>query len=146
VRPGTGFGAGPAIDAWPLFLLLSVGGLAVFLLLSVGDSREALVDGGAWVGLADAIRLVRAELLTAMGEGHDEALRFGLGPVEMEFLVEIRRERSVEGGLRAWVISGAGHAGSVAGASHRIKIVLDPEDVEGQRARISSRDGRIPPP
>jgi len=49
------------------------------------------VADSAGVGLADAVRALRAELTSAMAEGADQALRFELGPVEMEFLLEVNR-------------------------------------------------------
>jgi len=43
-----------------------------------------------WVGLAEAIRALREELTTAIETAKGEVLRFGLGPVEMEFLLEVK--------------------------------------------------------
>lgn len=80
-----------------------------------------------WVGLADAIRALRAELTTAMAEGTGEALRFELGPVEMEFLLEVGREAGGEAGVKFWVISLGGKGGVSSGSTHRVTLSLTPK-------------------
>src|SRR5512135_1769855 len=82
-----------------------------------------------WVGLADAIRALRAELTTAMAEGDGESLRFELGPVEMEFLLEVRREGGVDAGVRFWVISLGGEGSVASGSTHRVTLSLTPKDL-----------------
>lgn len=62
-------------------------------------SLGGIVDG-AWVGLAEAVQQLRAELEIAMAEGAEKQLRFELGPIEMEFQVDLRRIGGAEGGLR----------------------------------------------
>ena len=85
----------------------------------------------AEVGLADAVRALRAELTSAMAEGADQALRFELGPVEMEFLLEVNREAGGQGGVRFWVVS-LGGSGSVArGSTHRVTLQLVPRTSSG---------------
>jgi hypothetical protein len=55
-----------------------------------------------------------------------QTLRFELGPVEVEFLVQVQNQASVDGGIRFWVVS-VGGSGSVASQStHRIKLLLTP--------------------
>jgi hypothetical protein len=51
------------------------------------------------VGLAEAVRQPRAELTEAMAEGEGKDVQFELGPVEMEFLVDVRREGGAEAGV-----------------------------------------------
>jgi hypothetical protein len=100
-----------------------------------------------WVGLADAIAALRRELTTATTAGKDSDLRFGLGPVEMEFLLEIKREgggdAQEEGsaaGVRLGVIT-IGKTDSLAhGSTHRVKLSLQPQDRRGRRAEISDTE------
>lgn len=80
-----------------------------------------------WVGLADAVRALRAELTAALVEGQDETLRFELGPVEMEFLLEIRKEAGGDAGVRFWVVSLGGKGAVSTGSTHRVKLVLTPK-------------------
>lgn len=44
------------------------------------------------VELSDMIRQLRRELNAAMSDGRDEAVRFELGPVEIEATVTVDRE------------------------------------------------------
>jgi|1186.fasta_scaffold492652_2 hypothetical protein len=90
-----------------------------------------------WVGLADAIRALRSELTTAMTEGADQALRFELGPVEMEFLLEVQKEAGGEAGVRFWVISLGGKGSVSSGSTHRVTLALTPRTREGGTPKIS---------
>ena len=93
-----------------------------------------------WVGLADAIAALRRELTAAMAAGKDSALRFGLGPVEMEFLLDITREGGGEAGVRFWVVT-VGAKGSIASAStHRVKLSLQPQDRHGRQLDIADTE------
>lgn len=78
------------------------------------------------IGLAEAVRSVRAELVAAMREGQDADLRFRTGPVELEFTVEAGRETSGGGGVRWWVVSAEGKVASESRTTHRIKVSLTP--------------------
>src|SRR4051795_6962283 len=89
-----------------------------------------------WVGLADAIRALRSELTTAMTEGADQALRFELGPVEMEFLLEVQREAGGEAGVRFWVVSLGGKGSVASGSTHRVRLSLTPKDRSGRSPRV----------
>jgi hypothetical protein len=89
----------------------------------------------AWVGLADAVRALRAELTTAMTEGRDGTLRFELGPVEMEFLLEVRREGGGEAGVKFWVVSLGGKGSASRGSTHRVTLSLTPR-VDGRPPEI----------
>ena len=90
-----------------------------------------------WVGLADAIRALRRELTTAMTAGQGEAIRFELGPVEMEFLLEVRKESEGEAGVRFWVVSLGGKGGLSSGSTHRVTLSLEPKGPSGRRPEIA---------
>jgi hypothetical protein len=84
-------------------------------------------DGTEPIGIAEAVDHLRDELLRARADGGD-GLEFQVGPVELEFSVEMRREGKGKTGLKAWVVS-AGAERSVSQASvHRLKFVLTPRD------------------
>ena len=92
-----------------------------------------------WIGLSDAIAALRAELVMAMTAGQSEKLHFELGPVELEFTVDVHKDGGADGGIRWGVVSfGArGVAGSAAG--HRVKLVLQPKDAaSGHNAEVGS--------
>lgn len=78
------------------------------------------------IPLAEAIRAVRLELLTAIREGGDEELRFALGPVELEFRVDVSREAGGETGISFWVISLGGRGSKSSATAHTVKLSLTP--------------------
>ena len=92
------------------------------------------------LGLADAVRALRSELSTAMRQGRDEALRFELGPVEMEFLIEVQREAGGEAGIKFWVVNLGGKASVTRGSTHRVKLTLTPQDAAGHSPYIDDEE------
>jgi hypothetical protein len=97
--------------------------------------------GDDWVGLADAVRALRSELTVAMAEGEGQRLRFELGEVEMEFLLEVTKEAGGEAGVKFYVISLGGKAGVTSGSTHRLKLVLTPQDAAtGRKPSISDEE------
>ncbi|EMF54315.1 trypco2 family protein [Streptomyces bottropensis] len=79
------------------------------------------------IGIAEAVEHLRAELVAAAA-GSGAGPRFEVGPVELEFSVEMRKEGKGKAGVKAWVVS-AGAEASVSKASvHRVKLVLTPKD------------------
>lgn len=103
-----------------------------------------VVADEVWVGLADAVRGVRAELAAAQAEGSGEDLGFEVGPIELEFAVDVRKEAGGEAKARVYVLS-LGAKGSMAEtATHRMKLVLNPKDRQGNTPRIASRADEIP--
>jgi hypothetical protein len=90
-----------------------------------GLSDDVVMPGA---DLVQTIAALRRELAQAQRAGSGEDFRFRLGPVEMEFLVEVTTEGAGEAGVRFWVVS-AGVKGSVArGTTHRLTLTLHPFD------------------
>jgi hypothetical protein len=78
------------------------------------------------IELADVISELRKELERARLFAEGSALRFGLGPVELEVTVALDREGKTGGKVRFWVAE-VGAEGKVASAStQRIKLTLQP--------------------
>jgi hypothetical protein len=88
------------------------------------------------VGLADAVRALRAELNAAVEEGRDEAIRFELGTVQMEFLVEVAKEAGADAGIRFWVVSLGAKGGVTSTSTHRVTLELTPK-VDGRAPEIA---------
>ncbi|MFJ9665135.1 trypco2 family protein [Streptomyces sp. NPDC101219] len=99
-----------------------------------------------WVGLADAVRGVRAELDAAQKEGAGREVGFEVGQIELEFAVDVRKEAAGEAGARVYVLS-LGARGSVAAtATNRMKLVLTPKDQQDRSLRVVGPvEQQIPP-
>lgn len=97
------------------------------------------------VGLAEAIRELRAELLTAQAESAGEGVLFELGPVEMEFAVTLSRGGDANAGVRIGVVT-LGASGKLSKDSvHRVKFVLTPKDAQtGDALEIAAQMDSVP--
>ena len=80
------------------------------------------------IELSAAVRAVREQLVLAAAEGAGSSIRFEVGPIQMEFAVEIRREAGVKGGVKAWVLSADAEAKAARGNTHRVSFTLTPKD------------------
>lgn len=99
----------------------------------------------SWVGLADAVKGIRAELDAAMTEGAGKDVQFEVGPVELEFAVDIQKDAKADFGVRIWVVSLGAKGGASHDSTNRIKVVLNPKDEKGKKLKISSgRDAPLP--
>jgi hypothetical protein len=96
------------------------------------------------IGLPQAIRSLRSELALAMQEGEGEDLRFTMGPVELEFLVQVTRARTGEAGVKFWVVSLGGSAGVTDSATHRVKLSLLPVTAGGESVMVGDEVARRP--
>jgi Trypsin-co-occurring domain 2 len=90
------------------------------------------------IELADAVAAVRSELLEAAERGIGQGVGFVVGPIEMEFSVELRSDAKSKLGFRAWVLSGEAEAGVARGRTHRVKLTLHPKDASGGDLLISA--------
>ncbi|MFF0518417.1 trypco2 family protein [Actinomadura nitritigenes] len=96
-----------------------------------------------WLDLADVVRALRRELAEAAAEGAAADVHFEVGPVEMEFLVDVKREGGADAGVRFGVVSFGGKGSVISGSAHRLKLVLTPKDGEGRPPQVSGRGSRI---
>jgi hypothetical protein len=88
--------------------------------------------GNEPIGLAEAIREVRAELAVARREGERDELRFRLGEVQLQFEVQLTREGGGEAGVKLWVVS-VGASGSVtSGQTHTMTVTMVPQIVDAE--------------
>jgi hypothetical protein len=96
------------------------------------------------VGLPDAIRTLRAELSEAMKEGAGEEVRFRVGPVELEFGVEVTQEAGVSGGIKFWVVSLEAEGKGARATTHRLTLTLMPLDSSGADLQVGGRVSERP--
>ncbi|MFF5721503.1 trypco2 family protein [Streptomyces buecherae] len=83
------------------------------------------------IELADAVAAVRDSLVEAARRGEGQDVTFDVGPIEMEFLVEVRREARASGGLRAWVVTADTEGSAARSRSHRVMVTLTPRRGDG---------------
>jgi hypothetical protein len=83
------------------------------------------------IELADAVAVVRDELLAAAERGVGQGLEFVVGPIELEFAVELRRDAKAKAGFKAWVVSGDVEAGAGWTRKHRVQVSLTPRKPGG---------------
>jgi hypothetical protein len=81
------------------------------------------------IELADAIEAVRQQLAAAAERGAGQRIQFEVGPVELEFGVELRRDGRLSGGVRAWVLSADAEASAGHTRAHRVTVTLTPKDL-----------------
>lgn len=96
-------------------------------------------------GLSDAITSIRGELTRAVASGEGEDIRFRLGPVELEFELEARKDAGATAGVRFWVISAAAKGDVSSGSVHRIRLTLQPITTGGADVEVAE-DRAEPPP
>ncbi|KAF4405532.1 MULTISPECIES: trypco2 family protein [Streptomyces] len=95
---------------------------------------------GDEIDLETAVRALRDQLLRAAAQAGDQQILFEVGPIEMEFLVELRRDAKLRGGVRAFVASAEGEAAAGRTRTHRVCLTLTAKDPTGGNLHISSAD------
>jgi Trypsin-co-occurring domain 2 len=99
------------------------------------------------IELADAVAVVREELLEAAQRGVGQQVGFVVGPIEMEFTVELKADAKAKAGFKAWVLASAEvEAGVSRGRTHTVRVTLTPKNATGGDLLISdtTTDGTGP--
>ncbi|MEU1285279.1 trypco2 family protein [Kitasatospora sp. NPDC005856] len=95
------------------------------------------------VPLADAVAAVRDELLAAAARvGDDPGVVFAVGPVEMEFEVELRADAKAKAGFKLWAVGAETEAGLSRGRTHRVSFTLTPQRPDGGDVLVNSAKPR----
>ena len=93
-----------------------------------------------WVGLAEAIGAVRAELRAAMEAGQGEQLRFAAEPIDLVFAIEVRTEAAATGGVKIGVVSIGASGGRSSNSTHQLTVRLQPLDPATGRSPLIGDD------
>ncbi|MGA6209462.1 trypco2 family protein [Nocardia testacea] len=97
------------------------------------------------IELADAVAVLRDELLAAAAKGDGAGLKFEVGPIELSFEVELRRDASVKAGFKAWVVTGDAEAKAGHSRKQRVSLTLTPKMPNGGSVQVNSdRQQRVP--
>ena len=91
------------------------------------------------IELAEAVAVLRDELMDAATRGAGQDVAFEVGPIEMEFQVELRQEVKGKSGIRAWVVTADAEGGVSRGRGHRVALTLTPR--RGDGPLLVSADG-----
>ncbi|WP_405824091.1 hypothetical protein OG705_28840 [Streptomyces sp. NBC_00838] len=92
------------------------------------------------ITIGEAIDHLRAELTAARDRAVNSGVRFELGDIALEFSVELRREQSGKGSIKAWVVSGEAGALKSETAAHKLAFTLRAVDQDGEGIRIGNSD------
>lgn len=97
--------------------------------------------GSVDIPLVKAVAAVRDELIEAAGAGSNHPdLVFAVGPVEMEFEVEIRADAKTKAGFRLWAVGAEAEAGVSRSRTHRVSFTLTPRKATGGDLLVSGAD------
>jgi len=83
------------------------------------------------IDLGDAVAALRDELIDAAARGASAGVEFVVGPIELEFTVELRADAKARLGFKAWVLSSDVEVGVANGRTHRVKVTLAPRQAGG---------------
>ncbi|MBM2615058.1 hypothetical protein JIG36_05725 [Actinoplanes sp. LDG1-06] len=91
------------------------------------------------IELGDAVAALRSELLLAAENGIDQDVSFVVGPIELEFAVELRADARAKAGFKAWVVTGEVAAGVNRGTTQKVKVTLTPQRPDGGGWLVAGR-------
>ncbi|MEU9609411.1 trypco2 family protein [Streptomyces sp. NPDC048057] len=92
------------------------------------------------IDLADAVEAVRAQLVEAATRASGQAVQFETGDIEMEFTVELRRDTTGTGRVRAWVVEAGADTAHGTTRIHRVAFTLKPRDARTGDAWLVGND------
>jgi hypothetical protein len=90
-----------------------------------------------WLDLADAIGLLRDQVVEAQQRAAGHPLRFVMGEVTVELEVELERSGALGGALRFGVASADGRGERSNRSAHRVTVTLTPRLDDGADVEIS---------
>ncbi|GAA2140992.1 hypothetical protein GCM10009760_24730 [Kitasatospora kazusensis] len=95
------------------------------------------------IPLVDAVAAVRDELIAAAAAGGDHPdVVFAVGPVEMEFEVELRADAKAKAGFKLWAVGAETEASVSRGRTHRVSFTLTPRSADGGDLLVSGATRR----
>ncbi|CAL9327221.1 trypco2 family protein [Streptomyces sp. SudanB182_2057] len=93
------------------------------------------------IGLADALRALRAELAEATLEAAGDTVRLHVEQVDLNLEVSVQRATEGGGGVRFWVLSADAKAARETTITHTVSLRLTAETAGG--GRVLTGDGRV---
>jgi hypothetical protein len=100
---------------------------------------------GGGLELAEAIDVLRSELRKAQDSGRRADVRFTVGSVEVELVVEVGKTAGGEASVKVLNLLSIGGKGEVSkGETNRVKVVLNPIGVGGAPFEVASAQDHRP--
>jgi Trypsin-co-occurring domain 2 len=96
------------------------------------------------VELADTIEAVRSALIDAMARGESQPVQFKVGPVQLEFQVDVTSGGEGSGKLRVWVLELGGSGSYQRESVQKLILSLEPVGQGDQTVRVE-RDSDVKP-
>jgi hypothetical protein len=97
------------------------------------------------LGLAEAIEAVRDELRRTQEAGAAGDVRFSVGSVEIEFVVDVATSGGGEASIKVLSLVSLGGKGEVSrGETNRVKVTLTPVTASGEPYVVSDEDDERP--
>jgi hypothetical protein len=90
-----------------------------------------------WLDLADAIGLLRDQVMEAQQRAAGHPLKFVMGEITLELEVELERSGTLGGGLRFGVVSANGQGERSNRSANRVTVTLTPQLGDGGGVEIS---------
>lgn len=89
------------------------------------------------IELADAIEAIRAQLVAAAERGAGSELAFEVGDIQLEFGVQLTNDRTVKGGVKAWVLTAGYESAQAVARTQRVSVTLSPKQRgDGRRVEV----------
>jgi Trypsin-co-occurring domain 2 len=93
-----------------------------------------------WLDLADAITLIRGQLLEAQSRVGKSPIRLTIEEVSIDIAVELEKTGGVDGSLRFGVVSASGQGERRTQGTHRVTLTLKPSRRGGGDLEVSDTE------
>ncbi len=74
------------------------------------------------IDLVSAVKALREQITEAAGTDPTSDIRFQVGPIELEFTVALTRDKTVKGGVKAWVVTADAEGKRSMAQTHRVTL------------------------
>ncbi|MFF7391698.1 trypco2 family protein [Streptomyces scabiei] len=103
------------------------------------DSLDGTDPDAVPIDLVSAVTALRTQITEAAAADPHSDIRFQVGPIELEFTVALTRDRSVKGGVKAWVVTADAEGRRSTAHTHRVTLRLTPVSAAtGESPEINS--------
>lgn len=96
------------------------------------------------IGLADAIRALRSELAASVEAAENEAIRFRLGTVDLEFQVAVSDKIDGNAGIKFWVLNTGITTSEGNSTTHTVRVQLHAGKADGSEVWTGDSASRFP--